>query len=371
MSGIVRIKNSNKETDPSLETIKFKNIDIVPLETTDDCLIQSIGKVVIKDSLIFFSDLYNLFVFNRKGKFLNKIGNKGQGPEEYISLYSYYIDEINNCVIIVDEFRNVFLSYEFNGKFISKKNFPANTIVCSEYITQLSDSQLFISYSVNPMHDDAYQLLNMKNMKILAKKKSRITTIDDLKYHFSWHPISKAEKGVDFIMPLCDTVFNCYNNEFQPKYIIEHSRKTAPVKNHQISSQKRIYLEDIKLELDKFGYFTGFKELFETENHILMNYTLRGYEQNCFIVNKKLNQGKYYSYSTSIELKEFPLFVINGTDGDNFISAMPADYALSLKEDIKETQDPDLKKLKSLLDNLLEDDNPILIFYELKDDFVP
>jgi hypothetical protein len=62
-----------------------KDIDFIPLETTNECLI---GK-----SRMFFSDKYivvadwqqdMIFLFDRNGKFIRKIGSKGQGPGEYI-----------------------------------------------------------------------------------------------------------------------------------------------------------------------------------------------------------------------------------------------------------------------------------------------
>jgi hypothetical protein len=380
--GIIKIKSLNKETDPSRETIKFKNIEIVPLETTKDCLIQSLQRSrVIKDSLIFVSDLRNLFVFNRQGKFLNQIGSRGEGPQEYVAFYSYYIDEINNRVVIIDEYRNVYLSYEFNGKFISKKNFPDNTIVMSSDIEQVSENMLLICYGLNYKHDDAYHLLNTKNMKVLAKKSNKPIFVEDLLQHFSGHPISKAEDGFDFMMVLCDTIFNCYNNKFRPKYIIEHSQKMAPKERYKLNQdrpdKKGVYLQTAHAESDKSGYFTGFDNIYETDYHIILTYTLKGFFVNYFIANKNLHQGKYHASEKEATLKEtfkkkeFPLFNIRSTDGKNFIGEMSPELLLPYNDHLKDTKDPDLKKLKSVLDNALDDDNPILIFYELKDDFVP
>jgi hypothetical protein len=227
----VRIKSLNKESEPAMEYPKYKSIEIVALETTDDCLISN-GRciTVYKDSLIFIHDSKydNLFVFNRKGKFLSKIGNKGQGPREFISFYSFFIDNEKQCVTIIDEYRRLLLSYGFDGKFLSRKNYPENVILSSNTIIKLDNNHLLIQNKIDG-ENDAYQLLQLNNMKTVFKKSYYPIKTVDYMDSFSAHAMTVSEKGIDFIMPLSDTVFNCYNNKIEPKYIIEHVSKMDDV----------------------------------------------------------------------------------------------------------------------------------------------
>ncbi len=58
----------------------YAHLEMIKLETTPECLIKGFKKLEMNDSLVFFLDFDHLFVFNREGKFLRRIGEKGQGP---------------------------------------------------------------------------------------------------------------------------------------------------------------------------------------------------------------------------------------------------------------------------------------------------
>ena len=77
-------KAIDNEKDIFLDEIS-KKITIVPLETSDDVLIDKILYMGLhKDLLYIFDNNMNCFVFDLNGKFLYKVGSKGQGPGEYV-----------------------------------------------------------------------------------------------------------------------------------------------------------------------------------------------------------------------------------------------------------------------------------------------
>ncbi len=96
-----------------------KNIKIdayIPLETNDESLITGIRKIAKSDDYIFILDtLGTLNVFNTQGKFLRKIGQRGQGPGEYTVLTDFAVDTKNKTVYINSVDR--LLSYDFEGNF--------------------------------------------------------------------------------------------------------------------------------------------------------------------------------------------------------------------------------------------------------------
>ena len=71
---------------PILKTSQFvDDIEFVPLEITDDCLLSNHLKTIVvtsKDIIVY--DYEGCYRFDRSGKFLNKIGSRGQGPGEYM-----------------------------------------------------------------------------------------------------------------------------------------------------------------------------------------------------------------------------------------------------------------------------------------------
>ena len=123
----------SKTTTLSLSAIA-DDIKAIELETTKESLIGNIGlnryRVLISDDyiLFFLNDLSSggsnpqLFLFNDKGKFLNKIGGKGQGPGEYPGVSDVAAD-FENKKIYISTYDYRLICYDFKGKFIKENRY--------------------------------------------------------------------------------------------------------------------------------------------------------------------------------------------------------------------------------------------------------
>ena len=92
--------------------------ELIPLETTDDCLIQSVHQLHVTDSFMYVVDgrMKDIFIFDRQGKYLNKISNQGQGPDEYISINGFSVNPFNQQLILSDTFSKRIFLYSPQGK---------------------------------------------------------------------------------------------------------------------------------------------------------------------------------------------------------------------------------------------------------------
>ncbi|MDR0558714.1 MAG: 6-bladed beta-propeller, partial [Prevotellaceae bacterium] len=71
------------------------DIKLIPLETTDESLLDDINKIIITDSHIYIFDELKgggLAVFDRNGKFIKRM-SYGQGPGDIARLYDISFDE--------------------------------------------------------------------------------------------------------------------------------------------------------------------------------------------------------------------------------------------------------------------------------------
>ena len=93
-----------------------QKVEIVALETTDNSLIDEITLVEVTDEFIFIYSKDDIFRFARDGKFINKIGQKGEGPEEYTYISNIQIDESKGEVYVITT-ANGILVYDFEGSF--------------------------------------------------------------------------------------------------------------------------------------------------------------------------------------------------------------------------------------------------------------
>lgn len=119
---VIDIENSLSEIVPSLPlSDAASTVEIIPLETNSNSFIANMEDVAVTERDIFVSDYKDqrLLRFSREGKFLNKIGTIGQGPEEYIQMWQFLIDEEKKEVYIVTILKGINV-YEYNGTFKRK-----------------------------------------------------------------------------------------------------------------------------------------------------------------------------------------------------------------------------------------------------------
>ncbi len=92
----------NQDTLIQLSSL-LKEYNLVPLETKSECLISQVSKVVRRDDRLYISsEEKDLFVFGKTGKFIMKVGIRGQGPEEYQGVYDFDINNSCNSIYILD-----------------------------------------------------------------------------------------------------------------------------------------------------------------------------------------------------------------------------------------------------------------------------
>jgi hypothetical protein len=92
-----------------------KEIRYIPLETTPISLITEIQDVEFSSSFIFVGDIDKLLQFDINGKFIRKIGSQGRGPQDYLSVLNFCIDEKAEEIYILN--LNSFLIFDFEGNF--------------------------------------------------------------------------------------------------------------------------------------------------------------------------------------------------------------------------------------------------------------
>jgi hypothetical protein len=100
----------------------FEVNNIIQLETTKESLLGTIEALIYRpdeDRIIILDNdrAKGIFVFNTKGKFLNRIGKEGPGPGEYKSLKTIAYD---NGILAVYSMPFKLLFYKLDGTFIKE-----------------------------------------------------------------------------------------------------------------------------------------------------------------------------------------------------------------------------------------------------------
>lgn len=74
----------------------------IPLETREDVLIGTIQKMIVRDSLIFISDLESnhIHLFDTLGHHRRSLSKQGRGPGEYIAVDDFALDDEMNLYVL-------------------------------------------------------------------------------------------------------------------------------------------------------------------------------------------------------------------------------------------------------------------------------
>jgi len=120
-----------------------KDLLYIPLETTPECLINEIDDIEFSDSYIFVNERKRLLQFAKNGKFIRQIGSQGRGPEEYLDVMDFCINNQTQEIYILSFYQN--LVFGFDGRF--KSSFKLS-IRPSQIIIKDQNSLMFHSPNV-------------------------------------------------------------------------------------------------------------------------------------------------------------------------------------------------------------------------------
>ncbi|TKG94221.1 6-bladed beta-propeller [Puteibacter caeruleilacunae] len=256
---------------------RVKKTTFIPLEYKKNCCISSIEKLeIFHDTLFVLSDDM-IYLFNKKGKYLKKLGNNGRGPKECTSIFSFSIDRDNQAVRVYDYQTNCVCSFTTSGKFIQR------TKVGLIWQAEASDSNELLCYPINCFGQEPYNLVVINTIGDTLR-----TFPNYLKFRLNGNPflfrigetIFHNQKGISFHQFLSDTVFK-YNSQqmaLVPRFLLK-GVNTLPI--------------DLLGDLGKFekkeDNYNWLERIQESRRFLFFNAKMHGKNTN-FIYNKKQNR---------------------------------------------------------------------------------
>ncbi|TAL68751.1 MAG: 6-bladed beta-propeller [Bacteroidetes bacterium] len=149
---------------------------IIPLETKENSVIGLIHQMDIFENFIIIHDLFNhnIFIFDIDGKFLKKIGKRGNGPGEYKDIRGYTIDPKKQEILILT-YKKI-LKYSLpDGVFLGSQKITIPEDYCDPFrLLKVGEDEFIFWNSNSPVLNDIsrqqYVLYTVKNMKITDKQ---------------------------------------------------------------------------------------------------------------------------------------------------------------------------------------------------------
>lgn len=126
----------------------FSNIQLIPLETTQESLIRTITQIRFFEGRYYIHDYSRarIFVFDENGHFLSTLDKKGDGPGMYLNLTDFDIDTVRRNLVILCAVSNALFFFDLEGNFIEKKRLPDIAGAYNSLQFQNRDTIAFFTY---------------------------------------------------------------------------------------------------------------------------------------------------------------------------------------------------------------------------------
>ena len=244
--------------------ILFDSITFIPIESIIGSYITSLDGTLLRftSNYIFAENYFNggeLVCYNRNGKFIRKVAQRGRGPGEFSDISDIAIDEKNEIVYVLCTSGIRIFKYSFQGKFIELiyLTHPADRIIVN------SENQLLVHFP-NWGGDLQYSclLLDNKGNTINKLKNNIFYSLNDKRKFWKKEGLFYIYNDQIHIKDKCDTLFVVENDQFIPKYIFStgenHSNKLSQLEYDRKVSINYIHETESKIffqfGINKIGY---------------------------------------------------------------------------------------------------------------------
>lgn len=247
-----------------------ESIDIISLETNQNCLVESVGKLVKYKDFYYIASTTNvinkILIFDKNGKFIYKLDKKGSGPNEYIDIRDFDVIDNDKIVIISRSNPGIYIYDIHKDSCILHKNidiYPNNILTKENYFYIMNDgtkfrretNDLIFKYDKQANYINSFFKVEQETLNIISNIAPLVS-------------LSLYNKDIYFNYPFCNTVYKIEDTDISTEYELDFGGKFLPIN---------------KLK--------GAKDILEIEKHIKKN--------------KGLNSLIYYAINSHFSLFTF------------------------------------------------------------------
>jgi hypothetical protein len=364
------------------------DVNYIKLKTPSNIIIKEIWDVqILKGNFFILEGLSEtVMVFDKAGNFIKQIGNRGRGPDEYIYLRSFCIDQNNEDLLFYTSPSGI-LRYSSNGKVIGKLfKFPYADNMYS--VGKILVFTGFLTFETRNMPDDLTQFATTNQ---LGQKIDSVAipfySISNWRKKGAYFPGNHQSTNFNKSLLLNgsgeDTVFQITQyGKIQPRYVQDFGKFSNPVETR--------YIPHSQVNLN--NCIMAISPIFETVNNVWRKYAFKN-EAFLMRYDKTKQEAFTFFYKGEKEI-DFTkgkksldeLGIVNDIDGgldffpkwsvyndttQFFVSAIEAlDFKKELSPEHFKSKDlkfSDKKEeLKNFTDNLTEKDDFVLTVVRLK-----
>ena len=335
----------------------------VPLETTNESLFAYNRKTIVyKDRIYVLDDVLAraVLIFDMNGKFLRKIGRIGGAPNEFALLGGVAVDEKNDRLVLLDGMKQKLMYFTLDGNYI--KNSDININFCGQMeILPSGNMVAAVSKSCLNVHLgelDDYRIFQSDSLGNIVK--AGFKRDDNKKLMIAYERMFRSDEDIVYLPPFLNALYTIEDDAISERYVVEY-KDYPPINQEEF------------LELPNLNRMRAFERriiylssaaLAENSTHLY--FSTEGKDRFYTIYDKRakkqVSTRNIYCRSWLV-MAPAPMYAY----GDYFIGLAFAEHIIAMREFLKREGRPVPPQYQELFNNIREDDNPVLVFFKLKD----
>jgi hypothetical protein len=335
----------------------IQEFEFIRLETTDNCLIGRIEKILLENNMYYILDnIYHaIYCFDSSGKHISTLNHFGQGPDEYIEINEFTVE--NENIWICDNRTQRVVCYDKNQNLIDWINLKKFDFWVESMLYQ--DGYIYMVNNWIGIKPENYQVLiyDLKNKKTFLDKP--FSPLQHVIYRGMNNQMTVIDSMCLVAFSYCDTIFQITNKTIVPKYKYRFSERMIDV---PLIMSENPPVEDPNI-------IRGLTDIYQTSNSIILRFSDNG-KTKMAIFDKENVSGKIYSGFKITDLGNFHLIGLHFIP-NSLISVFDnsADFKIYFESyliDKNFKREHDKEKIKEEVSKITEDDNPVLFRFILK-----
>ncbi|MDL2264949.1 6-bladed beta-propeller [Parabacteroides sp. OttesenSCG-928-G21] len=117
----LNLENITQMEGETLLSTVVSEITYIPLETNNNSLIRKVDRVAEWKNNFLVSDFFNLYLFDKTGKYLRRVSQSGNGPADFRYVNGIIPDSVTDALYLFTSYK--FIKFDENVKFIESHSF--------------------------------------------------------------------------------------------------------------------------------------------------------------------------------------------------------------------------------------------------------
>ena len=369
----INLEKYSGDIDMKLSDL-LSDIRIVKLESNEHSIVSGY-EFAISEDYIVATDENSIKLFNRDGKYIRNLVYHGRGPNEYLDLYSIYID--NNNILYCSDGKKILRIDIDNNKFLD----PITTTLTPLVVAAISRNSLYMVKGNTIMRGDP---LGNDSTFLFANYNIEKGTETDIRSHYPLKPLFPYDNLHPYKDELVyinrnysDSIFKLRSDRLEPILRVKLENDAASNESGYTTFISFVgkpgiifdYREqNVEITPIEGGYSS--KTTTRIIDYLLYNDKSGLQRINSIFINPlgiRFTTEEFLEQVNKREMPQiYPLFSVKTGDYgyysyDAYRMINLLEYALS-----ENKNNPEADNLRAILENLKEDDNPVLIIGKIK-----